>query len=61
MTLKAKLVILATALLLTIVGFNLIAAPGVEIMKVGKAAGYDTIVNYLAKTDAAAHRPDIKG
>jgi hypothetical protein len=61
MTFKAKLVILAAALLLTIVGFNLIAAPGVEIMKVGKEGGYDYIVNYLSKTDAAGHRPDVKG
>jgi len=61
MTLKEKLVILAAALFLTIFGFNLIAAPAVEIMRVGKAAGYDSIINYLPKTDAAGHRRDIKG
>jgi hypothetical protein len=61
MTLKTKLVILAAAFLLTIVGFDLIAAPALEIMRVGKEAGYDHIINYLSKTDAAGHRPGVKG
>jgi hypothetical protein len=61
MKIKEKLVILLAATVLTLIGFNLIAAPSLEIMKVGKQAGYEIIANYLAKTDTAAQRSMIKG
>lgn len=56
MRFKEKLAILATALILTLAGFNAIAAPTVDILKVGKEAGYQIIANYLAKTEMAAPR-----
>jgi hypothetical protein len=34
------------------VGFSLMASPAIEMMKVGKDAGYEMISNYLAKADA---------
>jgi hypothetical protein len=43
------------AVLLTFVGFSLIASPSIEIMKVGKEAGYEIISNYLAKEEAVPH------
>ncbi len=43
------------AVLLTFVGFSLIASPSIEIMKVGKEAGYEIISNYLAKEEAVTH------
>jgi hypothetical protein len=61
MNFKQKVVILLAAVLLTLVGFSLIAAPTIDILKIGKQAGYQIISNYLANADAAAHRPLIKG
>jgi hypothetical protein len=61
MNFKQKVAIFLVAVVLTLVGFNLIAAPTIDILKVGKQAGYQIISNYLAKTEAAAHRPLIKG
>jgi hypothetical protein len=43
------------AVLLTFVGFSLIASPSIEIMKVGKEAGYEIISNYLATAVTDAH------
>lgn len=61
MKLREKLAIFVVAVLLTLVGFNLIAAPSVDILKIGKQAGYEIIANYLAKVETAAQRPLIKG
>jgi hypothetical protein len=61
MNFKQKVAILLAAVLLTLVGFSLIAAPAIDILKVGKEAGYEIISNYLAKADAAAHRSMVKG
>jgi len=61
MNFKQKVAIFLAAVMLTLVGFNLIAAPAIDILKVGKQAGYQIISNYLANADAAAHRPLIKG
>jgi hypothetical protein len=61
MNFKQKVAIFLVAVVLTLVGFNLIAAPTVDILKIGKQAGYQIISNYLANVDAAAHRPMIKG
>ncbi len=56
MKLREKLAIFAVAVLLTLVGFNLIAAPSVDILKIGKQAGYEIIANYLAKVETTAQR-----
>lgn len=56
MKFKTKIVILLAAVLLTFLGFNLIASSGaVELIKVGKQAGHEIISNYLAKADIASH------
>jgi hypothetical protein len=61
MKLREKLAIFVVAVLLTLVGFNLIAAPSVDILKIGKQAGYEIIANYLAKVETTAQRSLIKG
>jgi hypothetical protein len=61
MKLREKFAIFAVAVLVTLVGFNLIAAPSVDILKIGKQAGYEIIANYLAKVETAAQRSLIKG
>ena len=63
MNLKAKLAIFLVAILLTFLGFNLIASSGaVDLMKVGKRAGHQIIVTVLANSDTASHHsPNIKG
>jgi len=61
MKLREKLAIFVVAVLVTLVGFNLIAAPSVDILKIGKQAGYEIIANYLAKVETAAQRSLIKG
>lgn len=54
MNVKAKVAIFLVAVFLTLAGFNLIASsPALEIMKVGKQAGYEIIANVLAKTAPA--------
>jgi len=54
MRLKEKIGIFLAAALLTLIGFNFIAAPTVDMMKIGKQAGYEMIANYLAKADVPA-------
>lgn len=49
MKLIDKLAILLVAVLITLVGFSLIASPSVDILKVGKKAGYEIISNVLAE------------
>ncbi|MGB8951915.1 MAG: hypothetical protein WCC06_04530 [Candidatus Aminicenantales bacterium] len=56
MKIKTKIVIFIVAVLITFIGFNAIAAPSYEILKVGKAAGYEIIANYLAKVDVFTRR-----
>ncbi|MGD9346869.1 MAG: hypothetical protein PVH84_13455 [Candidatus Aminicenantes bacterium] len=57
MKLRNKLAIFLVAVLITFVGFSLIASPSVDILKVGKKAGYEIISNVLAKeANAAAHQ-----
>ena len=55
MKLKTKTAIFMMAVLLTFVGFSLIASPSIEIMKVGKEAGYEIISNYLATSVTDVH------
>jgi len=61
MKLRDKLAIFLVALLITFVGFSLIASPSVDILKVGKKAGYEIISNVLAKeaSAAASHRSSV--
>ena len=49
MKLRNKLAIFLVAVLITFVGFSLISSPSVDILKVGKKAGYEIISNVLAK------------
>ncbi len=56
MNLIAKLAIFLVAVLLTFLAFNLIASSGaVDMLKVGKKAGYEIIANVLANSDTASH------
>jgi hypothetical protein len=49
MKLRNKLAIFLVAVLITFVGFSLIASSSVDILKVGKKAGYEIISNVLAQ------------
>jgi hypothetical protein len=52
MRLRTKFTIFLAAVLLTFVGFNLIAfAPAVDLLKLGKEAGNEIIANVLAKEE----------
>ncbi len=51
MKFKTKFVIFLAAALISFVGFSLIASPIVEVLVVGKEAGYEQISNFLAKSD----------
>ena len=56
MRFRTKVAIFMMAVLLTFVGFNLIASPStVDLLKIGKEAGYDIIANVLAKAETATH------
>jgi len=49
MSFKAKIAIFLLATLVTLAGFNLIASsPALDMLKIGKRAGYDIIANVLA-------------
>ena len=48
MKLRDKFAIFLVAVLITFVGFSLIASPSVDILKIGKKAGYEIITNMLA-------------
>lgn len=63
MRLKTKVAIFMASVVLTLIGFNLIASSSVvDILKVGKMAGNQIISNVLAKTETPAPRPSlIKG
>lgn len=53
MNFKAKVAILLVAVLISLAGFNLIASSSaVDMMKVGKKAGYNIIANVLAEAEA---------
>lgn len=62
MKLKTKVAIFMVAVLLTLFGFNVIASTSVDMLKVGKEAGYEFISNVTAKADMASHHSSlIKG
>jgi hypothetical protein len=61
MKLRDKLAIFVLACLITFVGFSLIAAPSVDILKMGKKAGNKMISNFLVEeaTTAATESPSV--
>jgi hypothetical protein len=60
MNFKAKVAILLLATLVSLAGFSLISAPVVDIMKIGKKAGYEIISNVLAKAELASNHSSSK-
>ncbi len=51
MKFREKTAILIVAILITFVGFSLMAAPSECMLKIGKEAGNEIIANYLAKAE----------
>lgn len=56
MRFKEKLVILFIAVILSLLGFNLIASSSVCLLKIAKEAGYEEIDSYLTRCDSDAYR-----
>lgn len=62
MRLREKIGIFVLAVFLTFVAFSMIAAPAVDIMKVGKFAGYKIISNVLTQANSPlVHSAPSKG
>jgi hypothetical protein len=62
MRLREKIGIFVLAVFLSFAAFSMIAAPAIDIVKVGKYAGYEIISNVLAKADTPlAHSLIRKG
>jgi len=60
MQFKKKAIILAVAVLLTFASFNLVvSSAAVDLIKVGKEAGYEIISNFLEKADTVSHHLTI--
>lgn len=56
MRFRTKVAIFMMAVLLTFIGFNLIATSSVvDLLKMGKEAGYEIIANVLAKAETVTH------
>lgn len=55
MKFREKVAIFLLATFFTLAGFSLISAPAVDIMKIGKKAGYEIIANVLAKAELASN------
>ena len=60
MNMKERVMIFIAAILITLVGFSLISSPAVDMVKVGKEAGYEIISNWLAKADTAHGQTEIR-
>jgi hypothetical protein len=56
-----KFGIFAAALMLSLIGFSLIASPSMDIMRVGKQAGNEIIANYLDRIQAAPVTINVHG
>jgi len=54
MKLKEKIGIFVAAALLTLVGFNFIAAPSVDMLKAGYQASHGIVTNYTVVVEAVA-------
>jgi hypothetical protein len=52
MKFKAKLLILSVAIVVSLLGFNLIASPWLCLLRTAKEAGYETIESYRVNCDA---------
>ncbi len=61
MKFKLKAVIFLTAVMISFVGFSLIASPFVDVLVVGKEAGYEQISNFLAKSDVSTALKSSEG
>jgi len=60
MRFRTKIAIFLVAVLLSFVGFNLIASSAaLDIIRVGKQAGSEIIANVLAKAEIANHRSSL--
>lgn len=56
MSIKMKITLFIAAVLLTFIGFNMIASSGAaDIIKVGNKAGYEIIANVVAEAETASH------
>jgi len=56
MRFRTKVAIFMMAVLLTFAVFNFIATPSaVDLLRMGKEAGYEIIANVLAKAETATH------
>jgi hypothetical protein len=60
MKIKQKLAIFAAAVVLSFFGFSLVASPSVELIKMGKDAGTQSLASYLATADVTVHA-NLKG
>ena len=57
MSIKTRVAIFLLATLITLIGFNLMASSSaLDIMKMGKKAGYDIIANVVARGQTPADR-----
>jgi hypothetical protein len=54
MKISTKLGILVTAIVISLIGFNLIASTSVSMLKVARAADYEMIGNYLARVNSTS-------
>lgn len=61
MKLIKKAAIFTAALLLTVAGFSLIAAPSVGVLQVGKRAGTTPLVDFLNPVEAAPVSITVRG
>jgi hypothetical protein len=61
MKIKEKLVILVAAVMLSLVGFGLIAAPSADIVQFGIQASHGIVANYTVVVHAESSRPPVKG
>jgi hypothetical protein len=52
MRFREKIGIFVLAVFISFAAFSLIAAPAVDIVKIGKYAGYEIISNVLAQADS---------
>lgn len=61
MRFRTKALIFLAAVLISLIGFGLVASPAVDIIVVGKKAGYQMITNFLAKTDLSVYKNSPNG
>jgi hypothetical protein len=62
MKIKTKALIVAAALLLSFIGFNLIASPAaVDLSKIGKKPAYQVTITVVADADEASSPNIIEG